>query len=118
MYIPTSTHVPQPSAQAQDLGQRIATTVRTYLAENPGVGSTDVAQAFMVAREQLRAEAGGVSRQAMILVVAALLGVLALGVLFALNVPGGLNPRIPTIVVGLVVVAIAVLVFAVANKGA
>ncbi len=28
-------HVPTPSPPAQDLGQRIATTVRTYLAEFP-----------------------------------------------------------------------------------
>jgi hypothetical protein len=114
MYIPTSTHVPQPSPQAQDLGQRIASVVRAYLNENPGVRSTDVAQAFMVARQLLRSDLGGVGSHAAVLVIVGLITVLFFGIAASLYLGGGFDLRFPmiAIVAGLMVVAAVVVLIA------
>ena len=117
MYIPTATHVPQPSPQAQDLGQRIATTVRSYLAENPGVGATNVTQAFMVAKQLLRPEMGGISQQKKFLLVTAILGVLALGLAVTLNAGGIDSSRIPFVAIAAAIVGIAFVIFAFSRKG-
>ena len=110
-------HIPSPSPQAQNLGQRIATTVRTYLAENPGIGSTDVSQAFMVSKQLLQPEMGGLARQKSVLLITAILGMLALGLTFALNFGGFDGDRIPMIAIAAAVVGIAFVVFAFAKKG-
>lgn len=119
MYIPTVTHTPQPSAQALDLGQRISATVRAYLSENPGVTSTDVSQAFMVARQMLRSDLGGIGNRAVALVVAGLIGVLCFGVAAALYLGGGFDARFPMIVFVVALISIIAVVAAMmTNKGA
>ena len=111
-------HVPHTSPQAQDLGQRIAATVRTYLAENPGIGAAEVSQAFMVARQLLRRELGGVSARAVAVVVAAMLGVLVFGLAATLYLNGGPSFRIPIVTIGIFIVAIAAMVLVIARRGA
>lgn len=115
MYVPISSS--PPSAQAQDLGQRIASTVRGYLAENPGIGSTDVSQAFMVAQQQLRRELGGPSQQKLILLIAVMLGILALGLAVALNLGGIDTSRVPMVAIGATIVGIAFVILAFSKKG-
>ena len=118
MYIPTATHIPQPSAQALDLGQRISMTVRAYLSENPGVTSTDVAQAFTVARQMLRSDLGGIGNRAIALVVAGLIGVLCFGVAAALYLGGGFDARFPMIVFVIALISIIAVVAAMmTNRG-
>jgi hypothetical protein len=112
MYIPSSTHTAQPSAQALDLGQRITTTVRAYLSDNPGVRPTDVAQAFMVARQMLRSDLGGIGNRAIALVVAGLIGVLCFGVAAALYLGGGFDARFPMIVFVIALLSIIAVVAA------
>jgi hypothetical protein len=115
MYVPTPSAPPSP--QVQDLGQRIATTVKNYLAENPGISSNDVSQAFTVARQLLRSELGGTSQQATMLLIAGLLGVLALGLVVALNFAGGWEPRIPMIGIAIGVIAIGAIAVAISKRG-
>ena len=110
-------HIPSPSPQEQDLGQRIATTVRTYLAENPGIGSTDVSQAFMVSKQLIQPEMGGLSQQKIIRMVTVILGMLALGLTFALNFGGFDSDQIPVIAIAAAVIGIAFVVVAFARKG-
>ena len=114
MYVPV--HSPPPSAQAQDLGQRIASTVRSYLADNPGIGSTDVAQAFTVARQLLRPDVGGLSQQKAIMLVAVLLGVLVLGLTVSFNFGGFDSSRIPVVAIAVAVLGIAFVIVAFAKK--
>lgn len=116
MYIPTTTHIPQPSAQAQDLGQRIASVVRGYLAENPGVKSTDVSQAFMVARQLIRSDLGGIGNRAAILVIVGIISVLFFGLGVALYLGGGFDMRFPMIAIVVALIAIAAVVTAIAKK--
>lgn len=118
MYIPTSTHVPQPSPQAQDLGQRIATVIRSYLTENPGVRSTDVSQAFMVARQLIRSDVGGIGHRAALLVIVGLITVLFFGVAAALYLGGGFDMRTPMLAIVVALIIIAAVVAALAHKGA
>jgi hypothetical protein len=114
MYVPIQSQ--QASPQAHDLGQRIASTVRSYLAENPGIGSTDVAQAFMVARQLLRSEMGGHSQQRTILLISVMLGSLALGLAVALNL-GGIDPaRVPMVAIGAAIVGIAFIIVVFSKK--
>ena len=115
MYVPIQSS--PPSAQAMDLGQRIASTVRSYLAENPSIGSTDVSQAFMVAKQLLRPEIGGLSRQKAILLVTAILGVLALGLAVALNSGGIDSSRIPVVAIAAAIMGIAFVIVAFSKKG-
>ena len=115
MYVPVQS--PPPSAQAMDLGQRIVSTVRAYLADNPGIGSTDVAQAFTVARQLLRSEMGGLSQQKAILLIAVILGVLVLGLTVALNSGGIDSMRIPVVAIAAAVLGIAFVIVAFAKKG-
>jgi len=114
MFVPIQT--PQPSAQALDLGQRIAATVRAYLTDNPGVGSPDVTQAFTVARDLLRSELGGAASQMVILLTVALIGLGVLGVILFLYLNGGGSPRIPMVTMAVAVVGIAAVVMAIAKK--
>ena len=115
MYVPIQSQ--QASPQAHDLGQRIASTVRSYLAENPGLGSTDVSQAFTVARQLLSSELGGSSQQKMILLVVVLLGALALGLAVALNSGGIDSSRIPMVAIGAAIMGIAFVIAAFSKKG-
>ena len=115
MYVPVQS--PPPSAQAMDLGQRIASTVRTYLAENPGIGSTDVSQAFMVAKQHLQPELGGLSQQKMILLVVVILGVLALGLAVVLNSGEIDSSRIPMVAIAAAIMGIAFVIVAFSKKG-
>lgn len=110
MYIPTHIHTPLPSPQAQDLGHRIASVVRGYLTDNPGVGSTDVTQAFMVARQLLRADLGGVGQRAAILVVTGIIGLLFFILAATLYLGGGFDARFPAIILVIAVMVIAALV--------
>ena len=119
MYIPTTTHTAQPSAQALDLGKRITTTVRAYLTDNPGVTSTDVAQAFMIARQMLRSDLGGIGNRAVALIVVGLIGVLCFGVAAALYLGGGFDARFPMIVFAVALISIIAVVAAMmTNRGA
>lgn len=115
MYVPIQSQ--QASPQAHDLGQRIASTVRSYLAENPGIGSTDVAQAFVIARQLLRSEMGGLSQQKTILLIAVMLGILALGLAVALNLGGIDSTRVPMVAIGAAIVGIAFVIVAFSKKG-
>lgn len=117
MYIPTSTHVPQPSPQAQDLGQRIATVVRGYLTENPGVRSTDVTEAFMVARQLLRSDLGGIGHRAAVLIIIGVVSVLFFGLAASLYLGGGFDMRSPMIAIVVALIIIAAVVTVVARKG-
>jgi hypothetical protein len=115
MYVPIQSNPPSP--QAQDLGQRIASTVSTYLAENPGVGSDDVGQAFSVARQHLRSELGGVSQKAAMMVVAGIIGLLFFVLAATLYLGGGPSPRFPMIAIAVAVFAIAAAVLVISRKG-
>ena len=115
MYVPIQSS--PPSAQAMDLGQRIASTVRSYLAENPSIGSTDVSQAFTVARQLLKPEMGGLSQQKMILLVVVILGVLALGLAVLLNSGGIDSSRIPMVAIAAAIMGIAFVIVAFSKKG-
>ena len=112
MYVPAP-----PSPQAQDLGQRIASTVRTYLAENPGIGFTEVSQAFTVARQLLKPDLGGMSQQTAVVLISVILGMIALGLFVALNLAGGWSPEIPMVVVAIAIAAIGVVAVAISKKG-
>lgn len=114
MYVPAQS--PPPSPQAMDLGQRIAAVVRAYLAENPGVGSTDVVQAFAVARRMLRSELGVAGSRTLILLLSglAVLGVVTASVL--LERTGDLGPRLPSITLGIAILAVAAVVAAIAKR--
>ena len=114
MYVPIGSQTP--SAQAMDLGQRIADTVRSYLANNPGIGAGDVTQAFGVARQLLRDELGGVAPQTVAIILAAMMGVLVLGIFVALQLNGGWDTRFPAISIAIVVIAIGGLVAAIARN--
>ncbi len=116
MYIPTPTQTPPPSPQALDLGERIASTVRAYLAENPGIGGTDVTQAFVVARQLLKKELGGIPQQTVAILISVILGVLFLGLFVAGNFAGGWDPRFPMIAVAVVIVAVGVVFVALAKN--
>jgi hypothetical protein len=114
MYVPVQN--PPPSPQAQDLGQRIASTVRVYLAENPGIGKIEVIQAFQVARQLLRSELGGLSSHAAV-VIGVLVGLMVLGVVFSLYLGGGAaDPRVPLIAMAAVVLAIGGMVAVIAGR--
>jgi hypothetical protein len=114
MYVPAQS--PPPSAQAMDLGQRITDVVRQYLAENPGVGSTDVTQAFAVARRSLRSELGVRGSRVLILLLVglAVLGVVTASVL--LEISGDLDARLPSITLGIAILAVAAVAAAVAKR--
>jgi len=115
MYVPI--HTPPASPQAQDLGQRIASTVRTYLAENPGIGSTDVSQALRVAKQLLQPEFGGFSQQKTIMLIVVMLGIMALGLAVALNFGGIDSARIPLVAIAAAVAGIAFVIVAFSKKG-
>jgi hypothetical protein len=116
MYVPSNGHVSMPSAQAQDLGQRIASVVRSYLSDNPGVGATDVLQAFTVARRLLHGELGGVAAQKLAVLLSLAVGALVLGLFVALRLNGGWDPRFPLISVAVIAIAIGGLVIAIARS--
>jgi len=119
MHIPTVIHIPPPSAQGFDLGQRISATVRAYLSDNPGVTSTDVSQAFSVARQMLRSDLGGFGKRAISLVVIGLISVLCFFVAVALYLGGGFDARSPMIVFVIALLSIIAVVAAMmTNKGA
>lgn len=117
MVIPTSTHIPQPSAQAQDLGQRIASVVRGYLTENPGVRSTDVSQAFMVARQLIRSDLGGIGHRAAMLVIVGIVTVLFFGIAVSLYLRGGFDMRFPMIAIAIAIAIIGAISVVISKKG-
>lgn len=104
MYVPVQQPIPSP--QAMELGHRIASLVRAHLAENPGIGSADVAQAFTVARELLRSELGSATSRTLILLMAGLVALGVVGAVMLLSATGNLDPRLPSIVIAVAVLAI------------
>jgi hypothetical protein len=81
MYVPTGPQ--QASPQATELGHRIADVVQEYLTANPGVGGSEVMQAFGVARSLLPASISGAAVRAKFL-IALSVGLVLLGLLAAL----------------------------------
>jgi hypothetical protein len=95
---------PPPSAQAQDLGQRIAGLVREYRTQNPGVGRTDIEQAFTVARELVRKELGGlVAGKALAVMLILGLAALTAGLVFYMRA-AQMPQFVPVLIVILLVV--------------
>lgn len=74
MFIPATTVPPQPSAQAEDLGRRLADSARDYLAAHPGMQRDELLQAFDLAERDLRGDSSTPRR--------ATVAFLALGTLF------------------------------------
>ena len=75
-FVPVTTYVPPPpSPLAQELGRRISATIDQFSNENPGLSTVEIQQAL-----QLAARQRGTNRT-MAMILAALIGLLLVGVL-------------------------------------
>ena len=103
MYVPVSQ--PQPSPEAQDLGEKLVHLVREFRAGHPTVSQEEIEQAFHLARTRTRSEGGG-SRTLLRVVAAGLIGLAVLGAAVFLYLGQGGGAELPPIAVATVALAI------------
>jgi len=113
MYVPFIPKPEPPSQEAQDLAQHVVESVESYRATRPEIGDGDVGVALRLARENLSSGAASANLR---MVVAALVGLLAAGLVFLLVAYRGVGGTMMAIL-ALVVVAASMAVVMASKKG-
>lgn len=105
MYVPTVSS--PPSAEVQELGQRLYETANQYRMEHPGMGSVDVSEGFKIGWHLFRSGSGMTDSNQRTWVALAL-GLTIAGLVAALFVTGGFLGMIPhPVIIVLMVLGLA-----------